>query len=248
MKALYSILILITLVILCFGCSSSTDSTAEAPPVTPPPAAQELVYFWFFDESIPNDEELERLDATFSSSNSSAVIEFQSALSGYPHTERNASMERRNRPTAINYQPAGNQNKPYSEVQKIMRGIQVKEPFAGDAGENSLILSLPMIGYERAILKFAAMDEGAAQKLRFDYSISAGTAQWITAGLSTDQVEQNIVTGEYLPMEVDFTGISGINNNPDFKVRIRFIVEDGRRNEGDRVAFNNFSLKAAQQN
>lgn len=248
MKTLYPITYIIPIFILLFGCSSSTDSTAETLPVAPPPADPELVYFWFFDESIQNDVELEWLDATFTGSNSSAVIAFQSALTGYPNTDRNASMERRNRPTAINYQPAGNQNRPYSEVQEIMRGIQVKEPFTGDAGENSLILSLPMIGYERAILKFAAMDEGAAQKLRFDYSISAGTAQWITAGLSTDQVEQNIVTGEYLPMEVDFTGISGINNNPDFKVRIRFIVEDGRRNEGDRVAFNNFSLKAAQQN
>ena len=248
MKTLYSIIFIIPVFILLFGCSSSTDSTEEPPIVTPPPAEQELLYFWFFDESIPNDVELEWVDATFSGSKSSAVIEFQSALSNYPDTDRNASMERRNRPTAINYQPAGNQNIPYSEVQEIMRGIQVKEPFVGDAGENSLILSLPMIGYERAILKFAAMDEGAAQKLRFDYSISAGTAQWITAGLKTDQIEQNIVSGEFLPIEVDFTGISSINNNPDFKVRIRFIVENGTRNEGDRVAFNNFSLEAAPQN
>ena len=248
MKYLYTITSVILTAILFFSCSSSTNSTDEPPPVTPPPAEQELVYFWFFDESIPNDEELERLDATFSSSNSSAVIEFQSALSAYPNTERNASMERRNQPTAINYQPAGNQNRPYSEVQETMRGIQVKEPFTGDAGENSLILNLPMIGYERATLKFASMDESAVQRLRFDYSISAGTSQWVTAGLNTDQIEQSIVTGEYLPIEVDFTGINEINNNPDFKVRIRFIVEDGTRNEGDRVTFNNFSLEAASQN
>lgn len=248
MKYLYYITFIIPSVILLFSCSSSTDSTEEPPPVTPPPAEQELVYFWFFDESIPNDEELEQLEATFSANNNSAVIEFQSALSGYPNTERNASMERRNRPTAINYQPAGNQNRPYTEVQEIMRGMQVKEPFIGDAGENSLILNLPMNGYERATLKFAAIDENAAQRLRFDYSISTGTSQWITAGLSSNQVEQNIVTGEYLPIEVDFTGIDGISNNPNFKVRIRFIVEDGTRNEGDRVTFNNFSLEAAPQN
>ncbi len=248
MKTLYSILIIITSLTLLFGCSSSTDSTGEPPPVTPPPADPELVYFWFFDETIPNDEELERLDATFSSSNSSAVIEFRSALNGYPNTDRNASMERRNRPTAINYQPSGNQNRPYIEVQETMRGIQVKEPFIGDAGENSLILNLPMIGYERATLKFAAMDEGAAQRLRFDYSISTGTEQWVTAGLKTDQIEQHIITGEFLPIEVDFTGVDSINNNPDFKVRIRFIVEDGTRNDGDRVTFNNFSLEAAPQN
>lgn len=248
MKTLYSISIIIISLAILLGCSSSTDSIEEPPPVTPPPTEQELVYFWFFDESIPNDVELERMDATFSASNSSAVIEFQSALSGYPNTERNASMERRNQPTAINYQSTGNQNQPYSEVQETMRALQVKEPFIGDAGENSLILILPMIGYERATLKFAAMDESAAQQLRFDYSISTGTSQWVTAGLISDQIEQNLVTGEYLPIEVDFTGINEISNNPDFKVRIRFIVENGTRNEGDRVTFNNFSLEAAPQN
>lgn len=246
MKKLYYITLIIPSVLLLFGCSS-TDSVDE-PPIEPTPAEQELVYFWFFDESFLNDEELEQIGATFSSNNSTAVLVFQSALSNYPNTERNASMERRNRPTAINYQSAGNQNRPYSEVQDIMRGIQIKEPFIGDAGENSLILNLPMVGFEKATLKFASMDENAAQRLRFDYSFSAGTDQWVTAGLNTDQIEQNIVTNEYLPIEVDFTGINGINNNPDFKVRIRFIVEDGTRNEGDRVTFNNISLEAVPLN
>lgn len=246
MKKLYYITFIIPSILLLFGCSS-TDSVDE-PPVEPTPVEQELVYYWFFDESIPNDEELEQIGATFSSSNSSAVLVFHSALSDYPNTDRNASMERRNQPTAINYQSAGNQNRPYSEVQDIMRGMQIKEPFIGDAGENNLILNLPMIGFERATLKFASMDEGAVQRLRFDYSISAGTDQWVTTGLNADQIEQDIVTNEYLPIEVDFTEINGINNNPDFKVRIRFIVEDGTRNEGDRVTFNNISLEAAPQN
>lgn len=223
-----------------FSCS--TDS--EPPEEVIPPAPQELRYFWFFSIDIANDIELERLDATFPSQ-AGAFLEFKSALSGYPETERIASMERRNRPTAINYRPSGNLNLVYAEALELMRAVQVKEPFNGDNGENELILHLPMNGFERALLSMAVMDEGAVRAIRFDYTIAAGASQWTTSGLQPDQITQTLVNGEYLPIELDLSAIAGVNNNPDFKVRIRFTPLENGRNEGDRVTFNNISLDAA---
>lgn len=227
-------------IFLMIGCSSSTDSTDE--PVLP--ADPELIHFWYFDVSIPNDIELIELPATFSAIGNSGSIRFVSALSGYPDTERMASMERRNRPTSINYRPKGNEGMSFIAASDSMRAIQVKEPFTGDAGENSLILDLPTSGHERAVLTFAAMNEDAVNALRFDYSIAGGSSQWITSGMNSNQVIQ-VLGDQYILVEVDFSGIEGANNNPNFKVRIRFDVFDGTKNEGDRVTFNNFALDAA---
>lgn len=242
MKNYLILILLFTSFLLIAGCSDAVDTEDEEEPI---PAEQELIHFWHFDVTLPNDIELINIPATFSKVGNSGTIRYESALSGYPETERMAALERRNQPTAINYRPEGNGGLPYAEVADSMRAIQVKEPFTGDAGANMLFLDLPTTGYERAVLTFAAMDEGAVLGLRFDYSIASGTPQWISAGMLTDQIEQSLVNGEYLPIEVDFSEITSVNNNPDFKVRIRFDVVDGTRNEVDRVTFNNFALDAA---
>jgi hypothetical protein len=246
MKNYVTVTLLFTLLLLIIGCSDAVDSDDNDS--LPPPAEQELIHFWHFDVTLPNDIELINIPATFSKVGNSSTIRYESALSGYPETERNAAMERRNQPTAINYRPEGNGGLPYAEVADSMRAIQVKEPFTGDAGANTLMLDLPTTDYERVVLTFAAMDEGAVLGLRFDYSVVSGTPQWISAEMISGQIEQSLVNGEYLPIEVDFSEIASVNNNPDFKVRIRFDVLDGTRNEGDRVTFNNFALDAAPIN
>lgn len=230
-------------IFLMIACSSSTDTMDE--PIIP--ADPELVHFWYFDVTIPNDIGLVDIPTTYSTTASSGAIRFESALSGYPETERMASMERRNRPTAINYRPKGNGGLSFIAAEDSMRAIQVREPFIGDAGENSLILDLPTTGHERAVLTFAAMNENAVNALRFDYSIASGISQWSTSGMNSNQIIQ-LLGGQYILLEVDFSEIEGVNNNPDFKVRIRFDVFDGTKNEGDRVTFNNVALDAAPIN
>lgn len=240
MEKLYTITLIFAVTFLMISCSSSTDSPVE--PVIP--ADPVLIHFWYFDVTIPNDIELMNIPATFSATGNSGNIRFESALSGYPETERMASLERRNRPTSINYRPKGNEGMSFIAASDSMRAIQVKEPFTGDAGENSLILDLPTSGHERAVLTFAAMNEDAVNALRFDYSIAGGSSQWITSGMNSNQVIQ-VLGDQYILIEVDFSGIEGVNDNPNFKVRIRFDVFDGTKNEGDRVTFNNFALDAA---
>jgi hypothetical protein len=229
------------------SCSDSVDSDPENGNEngdTDPPAELKLVNFWYFDVSLANDTELETIDATFSAGTGAAFIEYRSALAGYPNTGRDASMERRNRPTAINYRPEGNANQSYASVADSMRAIQVRDPFLGNAGQNMLIFHLPTTGFEDPVFSFAAMDEDAANGLKIDYSVTDDGENWITTGLSADVAEQDLITGEYLPYEIDFSGINSTYNNPDFKIRIRFDVDDGTQNEDNRVTFNNFALDA----
>lgn len=202
----------------------------------------ELLYFWLFDGNIPNNTSLEYLHATYEIPGE-GIINYHSALEGYPFDSshpnwRKASMERRNAPTDINYRPEGNNGIPYSVAG--MRGMQVKQPFTGDAGENTLFFQMPTTGYQDIQFKFAAKDEGAADALIIDYSFTNGEPEWIHDGL-----EENVLTlfGDFLLYEIDFTGIDAVNDNPNFMVRMRFEGEDMATDDGDRVTFNNVSLE-----
>ena len=204
-----------------------------------------LLHYWFFGGALPNDTPLEIIEATYSVlPEVSPQIEFVSALDGYPFDSehpnwRKASMERRNAPTVINYRPEGNNGIPFED--SGMRAIQIKQPFTGDGGENTLIFHLPTTGYQDVVFRFAAMDEGAADSLIFDYTTSSGGNDWTadfisaTAPLTTDVF--NLYT-------LDFTGIEVANDNPNFRIRIRFAGPDMGGDNGDRVTFNNFSLDA----
>ncbi len=201
-----------------------------------------LIYFWIFDASLPNNAPLEIIDAPYGLVGGGQIT-YHSALSGYPFDPdhpnwRKASLERRNSPTPLNYRPEGNSGLSYENSN--MRGIQVKQPFTGDGGENIMILHMPTTDFEDVVLKFAAKDEGAADNLVVDYSIASGAPQWITTGLNNPNPN---LTDEYQLYVFDFTGISGADNNPDFKVRVRFDGSDMSADEGDRVTFNNISLE-----
>tara|TARA_R100001143_G_scaffold63588_2_gene72796 strand:- start:47695 stop:50322 length:2628 start_codon:yes stop_codon:yes gene_type:complete len=207
-----------------------------------------LKSFWYFDNNLPNDTPLETVDATFSTGTDRATIEFQSALDGYPFHEdhqfwREASMERRNSPTEINYRTVGNNGKIYDEEE--MRALQVRQPFRGNGGENTLIFHLPTTGSEDIVFSFAAMDEGAADQLIIDYSADAESVSWTTSGLNENTFA---LTGQYQLYTIDFTDIPEANDNANFKVRIRFDGDDMNLSDGNRVTFNNISLDIANPN
>ena len=198
--------------------------------------------FWHFDTDMPNNTPLETFDATFQDQGN-AFIEFHSALSGYPFHSghpnwRKASMERRNQPTSVNYSEAGNNDQPYDAGE--MRGMQVRQPFTGDGGENTLIFHFDVTLYEGLRFSFAAKDEGAAERLKIDYSVSSGDPEWITAGMNQTVFP---LSGSYQQFSVDFSHLQSMDYNPDFQIRIRFEGEDMTLDSGDRVTFNNILLE-----
>lgn len=210
-------------------------------------AEHELVHFWYFGDYLENNTPFETIDPTFNQVEG-ALISYHSALAGYPFDPdhenwRKASLERRNRPTDINYRPQGNDWEPYDEDD--MRGVQVRQPFTGDNGENTVFLHLPTTGYQDAIVSFAAKDNGdnedlmAAVELIIDYAVEAD-GDWITDGL--DETVLPLLFEEYQLYEIDFTGIEAVNDNPDFVVRIRFDGPNMDLDDGDRVVFNNIAM------
>jgi hypothetical protein len=202
-----------------------------------------LIHFWYFDNSLPNDTPLSEINAFYSIvGNNQAKLEYLSALAGYPFTSthsswRKASMERRNVPTSLNYRPAANNGQPF--VADHLKGIQIKQPFSGDAGGNTLIFHAPTPGVKNIIFKFAAYDEGAAKSLLIDYSVAAGNPSWITSGLSSSTLT---LETQYQLYTIDFSDIEQVNDNSSFKIRIRFQGDNMTVEDGGRVNFNNFSI------
>lgn len=200
-----------------------------------------LVHYWFMDDMLPNDTPLELVNSHFSLSGT-GKLDFYSALSGYPfdpdHPDwRKASLERRNAPTPLNYRSEGNSHIIYQEAN--MRGLQVKQPFMGDGGENTLTLHMPASGFEALKFAFAAKDEGAAEVLLLDYSVADGEPVWTTDGLDQSVFQ---LYDQYALYQIDFGDIVSANQNPNFRIRIRFDGADMQADEGKRVSFNNISL------
>lgn len=202
-----------------------------------------IIYFWMMDTNIPNDVPLVDIPSTFEVT-TNGTLHYESCLAGYPFTPtstnwRKASMERRNAPTALNYSPAANQNLTF-EISN-MRGIQIKQPFQNGGLENQMQLHFSTLGYKNIKLAFAVLDDGgAANGVVVDYSVNAGTPVWTTAGMATSTF---LISSIYQRIEVDFTDIAAVNNNPNLKLRIRFTGNNMTADTGERVTFNNISIQ-----
>ena len=205
----------------------------------------EPIYFWLMNSALPNDTPITNINSTFEVLND-GILAYQSCLEGYPFTNghpnwRKASLERRNSPTNINYIPSANGNIPFST--SIMRGIQVKQPFQNNGLENALLFNFSTVGYKNIVFGFTAKDEDAADAIIVDYSVSAGNPVWLTTDLSSISLS---LSSEFQLFEVDFSAIINANNNPNFKIRLRFTGSNMTVDNGDRVTFNNFSVKGVQ--
>lgn len=203
---------------------------------------QSPVSYWFFGTDLPNNTPMTSVDPTFSTTEG-AGIQFVSALEGYPYYNghqywRVGSMERRNSPTSINYLPEANDNTSFADAN--MRGLQVRQPLNQNDRESALLFSLPTAGYRNVSFRFAAMDEGAADRLVIDYSVSDSEPVWVTTGMELSHKE--LKKDVYQLFEICFLSVVEANDNPGFMVRIRFEGPETGAFEGNRVTFNNISL------
>ena len=221
------------------------DSQMGTPPED---IASPLRYFWYFGDEMVNNTPLETIETSYSLVEP-ARIRFHSALDGYPFEEghpqwRKASMERRNRPTDMNYHPAGNEGRPYDANR--MRALQIRQPFTGDGGENTLIFEVPTTGLGKVVFRFAAMDEGAADALLIDYSVDDDGETWTTDGL---ELHRFTLKPTFRLYQVDFSDIESTLDNSDFRIRIRFDGDPGllATDSGNRVTFNNFSIGSEKE-
>lgn len=202
----------------------------------------ETLYFWMMDTAIANDTPLTSINSSFEKT-VDGILHYQSCFVGYPFDSTNpswrkASMERRNSPTPLNYIPEVNGNLDYANSN--MRGIQIKQPFQSGGLENTMIFNFSTSGYEDIKFAFAVLDEGAATGITIDYATNAGSPNWITAGLSASS---HAITNSYQRIETDFSSITAVDDNADFKVRLRFTGPNMTADTGARVTFNNISVE-----
>lgn len=242
------------------GWSGASISTNPEITVTPtadfsitanfiPDATYEIsvpIYYWYMDGLIANNVPLETLNSTYSIG-PNAFIQYKSCLAGYPfpvgNVNRNkASMERRNSPTNINYNPVANNNLPYNVA--LMKGLQIKQFFQNGGLENLMIFNLSTTGFKNIKLSFAAMNELAGiNGISVDYSVNSGTPIWLTAGLSATSLP---LFSAYQLLQIDCSAIASANNNADFKIRLRFTGTDLTLDAGNRITFNNISVDGVQ--
>lgn len=213
-------------------------------------ATSEPIYFWLMDSNIANDTPLLSLNSTYELEGIDASIAYESCLVGYPFANghpnwRTASMERRNRPTSINYITEANNNIPYADG--IMRGIQITEPLHNGGLENTMVFNVSSAGYDDVKFAFAAMNELTnATGIAVDYSINAGAPVWITTGLASTTLT---LSNAYQLFEVDFASITAADNNTNLKIRLRFVgTGDMTVANGNRITFNNISVHGTEAN
>lgn len=233
------------------GASNSSEDEITLVPETnfqltahfiPSEEAEEApIYFWLVDNAVPNNTALTEINSSFEIP-AEGLLRFESCLEGYPFNSahpnwRKASMERRNSPTDLNYIPEANEDVPFESAN--MRGLQIKQPFQQNGLENQLIFEFSTSGYKDIVFGFAAKDENAADVILIDYSVSESII-WSTEGLITTSFD---LSDEYQLYEVDFSSLEAVNGNPNFKIRLRFDGENMTQDNGDRVTFNNFSVK-----
>lgn len=213
-----------------------------------PVEVEEPIYFWIFDSTVTNDTPLTFLNATFQVDNeqSNGVLQYESCLVGYPFDStspnwRKASMERRNSPTDINYIPEANNNVPFASSN--MRGIQIKQPFQNGTNENAMIFNVSTAGFKDIKFAFAAKNELAADAITVEYSTVSGSPSWTSAGLAQTSYP---LAAAYQLFSVDFSAIDAVENNANFKVRLRFTGANMTEDLGNRVTFNNFSVSGIE--
>lgn len=204
------------------------------------------IYNWVFDGTMANNLPLTSIYANFHPSTSNATLTFQSCLVGYPFDStspswRKASMERRNNPTDLNYIPEANNNVAY--VNADVKGLQIKQPFQSGGLQNTMIINASTFNYKDIKLAFAVVNELAANAVVVDYSVAAGTPVWITTGLTNSSTN---ITAAFQVLNYNFTSNTAVNNNANFKIRIRFTGTNMTEDLGNRVTFNNVSIKGVQ--
>lgn len=201
----------------------------------------EIIYYWVFDNDLPNNTPLTYVEATYSKGKF-AEINYQSCLAGYPFSSghpswRKASMERRNQPTSLNYFPEANLGREFTNAN--MRGLQIKQPFEGNAGVNQMSFEFSTKGFRNIEVALAVMNENAVEALIFEWEKLNVSGVWEAVNFSTDTF---YVSDSYLLYHRDLSRVEEINNLEAVRMNVNFIVETPTVDEGDRITFNNISV------
>ncbi len=180
---------------------------------------QVLIHHWNFNE-IPNNLDF--------STTEPELLNAASMRYGAFLSYDGARWDRVNEPTPINAR-----EDPYVEFDD--RALRLRNP----AG--SLTMHLPTKGFRDVVLRFAIMrTSSGAHDQQISYSIDDGQT-FTTDGLSVTGLEVGFF---YELVELDFSGIEGVDDNPGFQVRLTLSGENSEPdNDSGNQRINNITLE-----
>lgn len=205
-----------------------------------------VIHNWFFGTDLPNNTPLKVLETTYSVSPLHGQLTFQSAFTGYPYNRnhsrwRRASMERRNRPTDVNYFPKANNHLSFEDAN--MRGIQIRQPFVTSEGHSKLFFDFSTREFADVKLTLAVENEADIEALKFSYKLGDS--------YSTHQLADSLIalfdSGSYKRITVDFSNVEASINADTFSVCVEFVGENLFDDLGKRININNVAVIATPE-
>ncbi len=201
-----------------------------------------LIHFFHFGkENIENDVPLQRISASYSKTGQNAQLTFQPAISPYPPASGTEGiMDRVNDPTPVNYREQGNNKQPY--VNETMRGIRARNPLQifreGKTYNASIVFNIPTTLHKGIKVSMAvSRTNNGPREIILEYAYQEDP-EWTSQGLENSQIE---LQEDFQLVTFDFGGIPEAEDNPYFRVRIRFGGETNIMDKGN-ARFNNISV------
>ena len=185
--------LLVLFSLILFSCTTDREIPSNVVSIDPNSV---LIHYWNFN-SITGTQTSVSPDLTLIPS-SGAAITYPGSGAGYIDA----------------FSPGYDLNTQNSEV--AGSGLRARNP----SDTRNLLLTLPTIGYKTIVVQFAtAMSSSGASTQNYSYTTDGTT--FITDGLSTTTIKPTTDPITTL-VSLDFTSISGVNNNPNFKIKITF--------------------------
>lgn len=116
-------------------------------------------------------------------------------------------------------------------------GLRARNP----SNTKEILIKAPSSGYKNIVMKFATAKSSAAGASIQNYAYSIDGVNFITTGLAATTFSPNIEPA-YDMVTLDFSGITGANNNANFTVKISFAGPEALNTNGNN-RFDNFTFQ-----
>ena len=198
-----------------FLSSCTEDRTIEAEKVIIIDPSSQLIYYWNFNALSGT---VTAVNPDFTSSAEQANITYDGAGAGFMDGDTGGYTI-----NARNNDPAENL-------------LKVRNP----SNTRNLTLTMPTTGFKKVVLQFALSrsNNGATTQ---NYTYTTDGTNYTTVGLS--KISHNPSADPTVDLiALDFSSITSINNNPNFKLKIDFVGEAAANPTGNN-RFDNITLE-----
>ncbi|MCC5943110.1 MAG: T9SS type A sorting domain-containing protein [Balneolaceae bacterium] len=207
----------------------------------PPADEDDLLHYWIFTETLPEATSLDTIDSHFSKIGT-AFLEYK--REGSLSVDNGLGiLDRVDDPSSLNFKSSRFNDLIYNDAE--ITGVRARNPTVSDDSESTLILHTPSNHHEIKQLIFAARrTPNGPKKLLLETNVSGNGDDWTGDGLEHTEFA---LFETYSLYTVNLNGVAGAENNPDFRLRIRFAGDaEYRAGNNGNVRFNHFSIHGTE--